>query len=329
MESFLFAFRAVMPLVLTVAVGYVLKRIGLINGTVSQALNRLVFRVFLPVMLFLNVYRIEQFSLTAIGYIGYVLGVVAVVFCLLLPTVCLFTKDGRKRGVLLQGSFRSNFALIGIPLAASIAGEPGVLTATLLSAVVVPLYNVLSVISLSLFGDGEKRPRAGRIVLDILKNPLIDSIALGFVFLGLRVLLGRCGIAFRPESVTVVWSVLEDLGALATPLALLTLGTQFEFSAIKKQKRELIFALVMRLVILPLIGIGTAYLFFADCFDGGQFAVLVAIFATPVAVSSVPMTQEMGGDSALAGQIVVFTTLFSVLSVFLSCFLLKQAGIFG
>jgi len=329
MESMLFALNAVLPIVVTVAVGYLLKRLGWVNESLSKALNKLVFRVFLPLMLFLNVYRIESFSLSYVGYLGYMIGIFVVAFFLALPLIRWVTPDGRRRGVLLQASFRSNFALIGIPLAEAMAGSAGTLTATRAAAFVVPVFNVLSVISLSIFGNGEKKPSAKKILIDIATNPLIDSIAIGFVFLGLRAGLARFGIAFRPENLTVVWSVVEDLAGLATPLALISLGTQFEFSAIRSQRKELAFALVMRHLILPLLGIGTAYLLFANTFDAGQFAVLVAVFATPVAVSSVPMAQEMGSDSILAGQIVVFTTLLSAFSVFICCFLLKLAGVFG
>lgn len=328
MNALIFALNAVLPIVLTVVIGYILKRIGLITQELAKALNKLVFRVFLPIMLFLNVYQIEEFSITEIGFIGYAIASVAVMFFIVIPIVCVFTKDGKKRGALLQGSFRSNYALIGIPLAESIAGDSGVLSATVLSAVLVPFYNVLAVISLSVFGDGQKKTSVRKIVTDILKNPLIDSIAIGLVFLGARVILDNYGITFSPESVKPIWSVLENMGALATPLALISLGAQFEFSAVKELRRELSFALVTRIIAFPIVGIGIAYLLFSDAFSAGQFAVLIAVFATPVAVSSVPMTQEMGGDSTLAGQIVVFTTLFSVLSVFLSCFLLRLAGIF-
>ncbi len=328
MDALIFSLNAVLPLVLTVALGYFLKRIGLIPQNVSQAINKLVFRVFLPSMLFLNVYKIESFSIRDIGFIGYVIVAVALTFLVMIPIVTAFTKDGKKRGVLLQGSFRSNYALIGIPLATSIAGVAGALTATVLSAIVVPFYNILAVISLSIFGDGKNKPSVRKIISGILKNPLIDSIALGFVFLGIRAVFSYHGIEFSPENIKPIWSVLQNMGALATPLALISLGAQFEFSAVKELRRELAFALATRSLILPLLGIGIAYLCFSSNFDAGQFASLIAVFATPVAVSSVPMTQEMGGDSALAGQIVVFTTLFSVLSVFVSCFLLRIAGIF-
>ncbi|MBR2431844.1 MAG: AEC family transporter, partial [Clostridia bacterium] len=83
-----------------------------------------------------------------------------------------------------------------------------------------------------------------------------------------------------------------------------------------------------RVLVTPLIGISVAYLFFRNDFGGAQFASFIALFATPVAVSSVPMAQELGGDTTLAGQLVVWTTLFSAASIFIASFLLKAAGVF-
>ena len=116
---------------------------------------------------------------------------------------------------------------------------------------------------------------------------------------------------------------------MATPLALLVLGAQFEFAGIKALRREILVGVFMRNVFVPALGIGVAYLFFASQFNGAHFASFVAMFATPVAVSSVPMAQEMDGDLTLAGQLVVWTTLISGFSVFVVAFLLKAAGIFG
>ena len=96
----------------------------------------------------------------------------------------------------------------------------------------------------------------------------------------------------------------------------------------RRIKREIIFGTAARTVVWPLISLGIAYFFFRDTFTAAQFAVLISIFATPVAVSSVPMAQEMDGDADLAGQIVVWTTLVSALTVFVASFLLRYAGIF-
>lgn len=138
----------------------------------------------------------------------------------------------------------------------------------------------------------------------------------------------KFGIGFRLSDITPVMTVLEYMARLATPLALLCLGAQFEFSAVSELRKEIIFGTIMRTVISPVIGIGIAYMFFRESFSGAHFAAFIAVFATPIAVSSVPMTQEMDGDVILAGQLVVWTTLVSAFSVFLVSFLLKAAGIF-
>ena len=122
--------------------------------------------------------------------------------------------------------------------------------------------------------------------------------------------------------------MLNYLYGLATPLALIILGVQFEFSAISELKKEIVFGTIIRTVIVPVLGLGIALLFFRERFTGAHFAAFVALFATPLAVSTVPMTQEMKGDTALAGQLVVWTTLLSGITIFITAFTLKYIGIF-
>lgn len=125
MDSLIFAFEAVAPIIAMVAIGYILKRLGLMDQSFAKKANKLVFRLFLPVMLFLNVYGIEDIQVMAFGYIGFVVAVVLIVFFAAVPLVMLVTKKQERRGALLQGTFRSNYALIGIPLAQSLFGQEG------------------------------------------------------------------------------------------------------------------------------------------------------------------------------------------------------------
>ena len=157
---------------------------------------------------------------------------------------------------------------------------------------------------------------------------MIQAILLGLIALGVRAIFVHFSISFRLSDIKPIYSVMGDLSKLATPLALLMLGVQFEFSAVGELKKEIIFGSIMRAIIVPVLGIGIAYVFFRDSFDGAKFAAIVALFATPVAVSSVPMAQEMGADHTLAGQLVIWTTILSAFSVFAASFLLKAAGVF-
>ncbi len=328
MDSLIFALNAVAPIIIMVAIGYFLKKAGFMDAEFARKSNKLVFRFFLPSMLFLNVYKIESIGNVELGYIVYVFVALMIIFAAAIPTVMAVTKSGDRRGALLQATFRSNYALIGIPLAQSLCGQEGVAVATLLSVVSIPLLNVLAVISLSMFGKGGK-PSVKKILSDIVRNPLILSVLLGVVALGIRALFVYWGVAFRLTDMKPIYSVLGYLSNLATPLALLMLGAQFEFSAVSALRREILFGTVVRTVLVPLLGIGVAFLAFRNVFEDAHFATFVAMFGTPVAVSSVPMAQEMGADSTLAGQLVVWSTLVSAGTVFLASFLLRLVGVFG
>jgi len=329
MNSFLFSVNAVLPITLCVALGYVLKRIGLITRDFAKLGNNLVFRVFLPAMLFLNVYKIDAIGEVNLGFVIYALVAVLALFAISVPFVLLVTKKRARRGALIQATFRSNYALVGIPLAEALFGQSGVATASVLSAFAIPAFNILAVITLSIFSDeGQGGTSIKKVLLGIAKNPLIHAVALGIISLLIRELLVSCNVEWRLSDLTPIYKVLGYLSSVATPLALIVLGAQFEFSAISELRKEIIFGTVTRCLVVPTLGLGAAILFFKDTFDGAAFASFVALFATPVAVSSVPMAQEMKSDFRLAGQIVVWSTLFSVLTIFLSALILKELNIF-
>lgn len=327
MDSFLFALGAVAPIVLMVLVGYFLKTIGWINHRFAKEANKLVFRAFMPVMLFLNIYRITSFADFEFGFILYVVIALLVIFAVFTPLVKLVTKEKSRHGVLVQAAYRSGYSLIGIPLAESLYGTAGAIAATLLSAAVIPLFNVLAVICLADTGEEGKKPSVGKILLDIVKNPLIIGIAAGLAVVGIRALFVRWGVSFRLSDIGPLMTFLQYISNLAIPMALLVLGAQFEFSAVSAMRREIIFGTVIRTVVIPLVFIGIALLF-RDKFSAAHFACFVSVFATPVAVTSVPMAQEMGGDVTLAGQLVVWSTLVSALTVFLFTFVLRLLGAF-
>ena len=326
MDSLVFAINAVAPIILMVVIGYVLKKIGFMNASFSKMANKLMFRIFLPAMLFLNVYKIDGLDGMEFGYILYSVAVLVIVFLCSIPLVILVTKKQERRGAILQATFRSNFALIGFPLAQSLYGEAGAIVATLLSAIVIPIFNIFAVIALSVFRKSDEKPSVKSIILGIVKNPLILGVLSGVAALGVRALFVKFNISFRLTDIGPVYSTLGYLSSLATPLALLVLGAQFEFSAVSDMKKEIIFGTLMRTLIVPTLAIGVACIFFGDSFRGEHFAAFVALFATPVAVSSVPMAQEMDSDAILAGQLVVWTTLVSAFSVFGATYILRLLG---
>lgn len=326
MEDLLFVINATLPIVLMILVGYFLKNIGLIKDVVSKDLNTLVFRIFLPIMLFLNVYKIQDFSNLDFSFVWYAMIITVLAFLIGVATMSILFKENRQRSVMIQGIFRANYALVGIPLAESLFGVEGSIMASLLSAFIVPVFNILAVITLTIFSASDKKPSFTGVLKGIAKNPLIQGILCGFVALGLRAVFVELNINFRLTDIQPIYKTLQNLSNIATPLALLVLGARFELSAIPYLKKHIIIGVINRVVLVPTIGISVALLL--DKFTGAQFASLVACFCTPVAVSSVPMSQEMGADADLMGQLVIWTTVFSTFSIFIVSYILRVLGIF-
>jgi predicted permease len=333
-QVFLFSLGAVMPILLLMLLGYFLRRRGFLDDAFLRLGNRLVFRVALPVLLFCNVYQLE--SLTDVNWrlVGYALITVLVLFGIGALCAHAFVKDSRRRGVLWQCTFRSNLAVIGVPLAQALGGIAGVASVSLLNAFTIPLFNVLAVLALSVCAPGFEgesvKSRLRGIGRRVVTNPLIIGVGLGMVCVGVRSLLpvGADGeIVFSlSRDLPFVYTALKYLSQLATPLALLVLGGQFRFDALGSMKREITMGTLLRVVAAPALGVGVASLLAKAAMlslTPGDYAALVALFGSPVAVSSAVMASEMGGDEQLASQYVVWTSLLSMLTIFLLVALLR------
>ena len=330
------AVNAVFPIVLLIAIGYFVRYKGLMNETFVTVGNKLVFTLCLPCMLFVNVYDIADVGSVPWDIIIYCAVAVTILFLLGIVAAVAVTKNNRRRGVIWQCCFRSNFAIIGIPLAGALGGEAAAAVSSLIATLVVPVFNIFAVIALSVFvEDGENnKPGMKRILLDILKNPLIIGVSIGLVFLGIRALQIRLFgevIFSLSRDLTFLYNVLEKLKAITTPLALLILGGQFQFNVVKGMFREIAVGTVFRIVIAPVLGIGAALLLerFTGVISCGPEAMpaMIALFGSPVAISSAVMASQMKNDEQLAAQLVVWTSVGSIATVFLQVCVLMLTGL--
>ena len=286
------------------ALGYFLKAVRLYDDHVLNKMNNLVFKVFLPILLFVDLYSTDLesvFNPTLVLFAG---GSVLAAFFLSMAYVCLTEKSNKIRGALIQGIFRSNFIIFGIPIARSIYGDNAASSAAILISIVIPLFNILTVTEMEIFRGGKVKIRS--ILKGIATNPLILSCAAGFLFLFLRIPI--------PEIVSRV----------ATPLALIILGGSIKFSKTMGYFKQIVTGLLGKLVVVPAIFLPIAA---AIGFRGQDMAVLISLYCSPVAVSSFVMAQQMDSDGDLAGQFVVLGAALSVVTIFLWVFLFKNLGL--
>ena len=309
MENLILSLNVVLPLFITMSLGYFLKYLNMFDNNTLDTMNNITFKSFLPMLLFYNIYKTDLQGVFNLKLMIFSATCVIALYLILYLIVPLIEKDNKKRGALLQGLFRSNFVIFGIPITESLFGSEKVGVAALLIAVIVPLFNILSVIALETFRGG--KPDFRKISIGIIKNPLIIASCLGILTLLLKIKIP-----------TAIEKTISDVSKIATPLSLILLGASFKFDNIKKYLKQTTIAVVGKTILTPCIILPICIMF---GYRGVELSTLMIIFAAPTAISSFTMAQQMDSDSDLAGQIVVFTSSFCVVTVFMWIFILKQS----
>lgn len=332
-EIFLYASRAIMPLLLMILLGYLLRLGHFWDDTFFRQLNRFCFRVFLPVQLFLNVYSVGSLAELNWVLLAYIIGGIFLSLGLGILIAHLTAKERAQQAVIAQATFRSNQVILGVPLASALGGAPAMAFASLVTSVCVPVFNVLAVLVLTMYAAGSAGGTGWKTRLkNIVKNPLILGACTGLVVVAIRGLLptGADGapVFTLQSSLPSLFSVLQQFSKVATPIMLVVLGTQIRFDAVRGLLKNLTVAVGMRLIVCPCIILGLAIALRGPLgLTTEEMPSLVAIFCSPVAVTSAVMVQEIGGDEQLAGQIVAWSSVLSMLTIFVFTVVLRTHGL--
>ena len=306
-ENLIIAFNVVFPMFVLLAVGYLMKRIGLLGADLAGGINRLIFNLFIPVMIFKNIIDADFATAFSWRLLAYSVAGTTFLFIVSMLLIPRLEKDNRRRGAICVALFRSNFIIYGMPFATGLYGNTAGSMLSLLTALVVPLASAYSVFALEYFQNG--KPDLRRILMNVIKNPYIIASILGAVVL----LTGWT----LPKA---IYSPISSISQVASPLALIILGSTFEFGNISAYGNYIVTCSAARLILVPLILVSAAI---ALGFRDAELVTLMALFATPPATSAYVMTRQMGGDDELMSQLVVFITLFSIFTVFVWIWALK------
>ncbi len=313
LASFNIAFNAVMPFLVYLFIGWFIIRAGLADRAFMTKLNQVVFRVLFPFMMFNNVYsaKPEDMPSLTLVLIG-VVGLLALIGLLLL-IVPRIVKENPRRGVIIQAIFRSNFIIYGMSLTTSVFGAENTAVVGMMVLIMISLFNISAVVVLQLFNREGGSIRPGRLLLQLAKNPLLQGCVAGLLFYLLRLRLP-----------VFLASPVSALAGAATPLAMITLGAALRFDEMRRNSRVIAAVLSVRLLLLPLAMLFLAWLL---GLRGVELFLVLMIFGTPIATSSYPMAQNMGGDGQLAGQLLFVSTLASLGTIFLFIFSLSRLGL--
>jgi len=311
-NNFIISVQAVIPMFCLLLIGVFVKKSKILTDRELPHVNNLVFRIFLPVLMFSSIYDSKVSGAINSRLVLFALAAVICVYFGALVFSFFIEKNNAARGSLVQAIYRSNLVIMGLPLVSGIYGHKNLGTIAVMVSVIVPVYNVLAVITLEIF-RGQKTSW-GKVITGILKNPLIIGGVTGMLAVLLQVRLP-----------VVIGEVVSETAGVAAPLALIVLGASFHYSSIDHCRRNLIIAVAGRLVVVPGLCLAAAAML---GFRGIEFVTLIAVFASPCSVSSFAMAQQMDSDSELTANCIAFTTALACLTMFLWIFLFKQLGMF-
>lgn len=274
-------------------------------------LSTLCFQVLLPFMLFDNIYSADLSVSFDPKLLLFLSGGVLVWFALGYGFFSATIPDPRARGTYIQCCFRSNIGVVGVAMARSMMDDAGVATVTIAVALLAPLYNILAIVAL-------ETCRGGKVDLkhafgSIAKNNIVRSCLLGILFLLLEIPV--------PSAIQKGIGSVGDAGSVMTMVAL---GASLRFDGMRSNVKRVIAGNVLRLVIAPLAFITAAVLL---GFRGNALGAVLLTSASPMASTSYAMALACDSDHELTGQLVVTTSFFCCLTLFLWIFLLKQMGL--
>ena len=307
------ALQITAPIFLLVVLGIFLKRFRILNEGFIDAASKLVFTVGLPCLLFLTIVRTHLETILNIKLLLVGLGSTTLIFIALSLISIVLITNKRERGIFIQGSFRGNMGIIGLAFCLNAYGETGIALASVYMATLTILYNLLSVVTLTHTLTTSQNNLARQIFTNIIKNPIVISIVLGFVALAIQ-------LPIHP----VLLDSGNYLAQMTLPLALICIGGSINLKELRQSSYVSIVTVLMKLVLVPAACVLLALPF---GFSKIEMGVVFLMAAAPTATASYIMVQAMKGNGVLAANIIVLSTLASVVTGSLGIVVLRSFSI--
>lgn len=312
MENLIFSLNATVPVFLLMMLGLFLKKLGWIDEDFAAKMNKFVFIVPLPVLVFNDLAAVDISSVWDGRFVLFC-AAVTVLSIAISAVISLIWKDFSIKGEFIQASYRSSAALLGIAIIQNVYGTAQIAPLMIIGSV--PIYNIMAVIILSFFGPGQNKLDKKMLkstVKGILKNPIILGIAAGILWSLLKI----------PMPV-IMEKTVTSIAAMATPMGLMAMGAAFDIRKAFSKARPALLATFMKLV-------GYCALFLPLAVKMGfreeELTAILVMLGSATTVSCFVMAKNMKHEGILTSSVVMLTTLFSAFSLTGWLYLLKSLG---
>ena len=312
LQNFLVYAGAVVPSAIYLIIGVILRASRVIGDRAVKKFTHVIFIALYPFMMFDNLYGKNISENMDALLVVYTIGFTFFQIVSSWAVVCRIEPDNYHRGAMIQALYRSNYVLMGLPIAINLFGKGNVAPVAVVLLFIVPIYNSMAVVIFEKFRGGQGNFK--EMFRHILTHPSLECGLVAVVFILLRIKL--------PE---VLQNTVTTLSDCTSPIALILLGAGLNLKSFKSDKSRIVFCTVGKLIVFPALGIAGAVLFgFRDV----ELVAIALMVATPVALASYAMASSMQGNGRLAGELVVISTALSCFTMPIWLFILKSAGLF-
>lgn len=313
MENLIFSLNATIPIFLMMLLGMLFRKLGWMDEVFAAKMNKFVFFVPLPVLLFEQLATVDFSEVWDIKFILFCF-VVTAISITISTLISLLWKDRSIKGEFIQATYRSSAALLGIAFIQNIYGTVGMAPLMIIGSV--PLYNIMAVVVLSVFKPGNNsfdKALVKKTLKGIATNPIIIGIVAGFVWSALKLSMP-----------SILHKTVSSIGATATPMGLMSMGATFELRKATSKMKPTIVAVFMKLV-----GFCAVFLPVAAVlgFRNEELIAILVMLGSATTVSSFVMARNMGHEGTLSSGVIMMTTLLSAFTLTMWLDVLRSFGL--
>lgn len=313
MENLIFSLNATIPIFLMMLLGMLFRKLGWMDEVFAAKMNKFVFLVPLPVLLFEQLATVDFSEVWDIKFILFCF-VVTAISITISTLISLLWKDRSIKGEFIQATYRSSAALLGIAFIQNIYGTVGMAPLMIIGSV--PLYNIMAVVVLSVFKPGNNsfdKALVKKTLKGIATNPIIIGIVAGFVWSALKLPMPL-----------ILHKTVSSIGATATPMGLMSMGAIFEMKKATSKMKPTLVAVFMKLIGFCAIFLPVAAML---GFRNEQLIAILVMLGSATTVSSFVMARNMGHEGTLSSGVIMMTTLLSAFTLTMWLDVLRSFGL--
>ena len=313
MENLIFSLNATIPIFLMMLLGMLFRKLGWMDEVFAAKMNKFVFLVPLPVLLFEQLATVDFSEVWDIKFILFCF-VVTAISITISTLISLLWKDRSIKGEFIQATYRSSAALLGIAFIQNIYGTAGMAPLMIIGSV--PLYNIMAVVVLSVFKPGNNsfdKALVKKTLKGIATNPIIIGIVAGFVWSALKLPMP-----------SILHKTVSSIGATATPMGLMSMGATFEMKKATSKMKPTLVAVFMKLIGFCAIFLPVAAML---GFRNEQLIAILVMLGSATTVSSFVMARSMGHEGTLSSGVIMMTTLLSAFTLTMWLDVLRSFGV--